>query len=133
MQKVKTKVVRNNVNPEWNDELTLAVVDLNHPVLLTVYDRDLFTRDDSMGDAEIDIKPYVEHLKMCVKGLDNDTTVCRLTPTRENCLAEDSSFVWKDGKLVQDMCLRLRNVERGEIHLQLEWITPPGSRGLHSA
>ncbi|KAK6931597.1 C2 domain [Dillenia turbinata] len=132
-KKVKTKVVKNNINPEWNDELTLGVADLNHPILLTVYDKDSISRDDRMGDAEIDIKPYVEHLKMGVKGLDNDTTVCRLSPTRENCLAEVSCIIWKDGKLVQDMCLRLRNVERGEIHLQLEWITPAGSKGLHSA
>lgn len=31
-QKVKTRVVRQNVNPEWNDELTLSVADPRQPI-----------------------------------------------------------------------------------------------------
>lgn len=34
MQKLKTRVVKNNCNPEWNDELTLSIEDLNVPINL---------------------------------------------------------------------------------------------------
>jgi hypothetical protein len=32
--------------------------------------------------------------------------------------------------LVQNLFLRLKHVETGEVELQLEWIDIPGSRGL---
>ncbi|KAK2387826.1 Calcium-dependent lipid-binding (CaLB domain) family protein [Trifolium repens] len=51
-QKLKTKVVRNNLNPEWNDDLTLYISDTHTPVHLQVYDKDNFSLDDKMGDAE---------------------------------------------------------------------------------
>ncbi|KAK8557658.1 hypothetical protein V6N12_009887 [Hibiscus sabdariffa] len=62
-QKLKTRVIKKNVNPVWNDDLTLSVADPSLPVKLAVYDRD-------------------------------------------------------------------RNVESGEVELQLEWIDVPGSTGL---
>ena len=43
----------------------------------TVYDKDTFTVDDQMGNAEIDIKPYIEALKMG-KGLQNLPNGCAL-------------------------------------------------------
>lgn len=33
-QKLKTRVVRKNVNPEWNEELTLSILDANAPIKL---------------------------------------------------------------------------------------------------
>lgn len=34
MQKVKTRVMKDNCNPEWDEELTLMVKDLNRTVML---------------------------------------------------------------------------------------------------
>ena len=31
---MKTRVIKQNINPEWNDDLTLSVVDPNLPVLI---------------------------------------------------------------------------------------------------
>ncbi|KAM7467440.1 hypothetical protein LguiB_015002 [Lonicera macranthoides] len=129
-QKLKTRFVKDTCNPEWNDELTLSVIDPNAPINLTVYDKDTFTLDDKMGDADIDIKPYLECLKMGLKDLPNGTTIQRVQPNRENCLADESCIVWENGKIVQDMCCRLRNVECGEVEIQIEWINLPGRRGL---
>ncbi|GAU44510.1 hypothetical protein TSUD_122800 [Trifolium subterraneum] len=129
-QKLKTKVVKKNLNPEWNDDLTLSISDLHTPIHLHVYDKDSFTMDDKMGDAEIDIGPFVEAVKMRLEGLPNDTIVTRVQPSRQNCLAEESHIVYKDGKVFQNMVLRLRNVESGEVELQLHWIDIPGSKGL---
>ncbi|KAK6242328.1 C2 domain - like 10 [Theobroma cacao] len=133
-EKLKTRVVKNNCNPEWNDELTLSINDPNVPIILTVYDKDTFTVDDQMGNAEIDIKPYIAALKMG-KGLQNLPNGCalkRIQPGRTNCLADESSIVWNDGKITQDMHLRLKNVECGEVLIQLEWIEIPGCKGLES-
>lgn len=96
----------------------------------TVYDKDTFTTDDKMGDAEIDIKPYVECLRMGLKSLPNGEVVKRVKPSRTNSLSEESCCVWNNGKIVQDMCLRLRNTESGEVAIQLEWIDLPGCKGL---
>ncbi|KAG4168955.1 hypothetical protein ERO13_A12G056400v2 [Gossypium hirsutum] len=129
-QKLKTRVIKKNVNPEWNEDLTLSIVDLSLPVKLTVYDRDTFSLDDKMGDAEFEIGPLVNAVKMRLEGLPNGTIITKVQPSRENCLSQESCIIWNNGKVVQDMFLRLRNVETGEVELQLEWIHVPGSRGL---
>ncbi|KAL0464151.1 UNVERIFIED_CONTAM: protein C2-DOMAIN ABA-RELATED 4 [Sesamum latifolium] len=54
-QKLKTRVINKDINPEWNEDLTLSVSDPNQPVSLTVFDHDTFSPDDPMGDAEFHI------------------------------------------------------------------------------
>ncbi|CAN0871655.1 Protein C2-DOMAIN ABA-RELATED 9, partial [Linum grandiflorum] len=129
-QKLKTKVVKNNCNPEWNEELTLSIRDTNFPILLTVYDKDTLTADDKMGEVNIDIKPFVAAHKMGLHNLPNGCTIKRIQPTRENFLAEESAITWNEGKILQDMVLKLQNVESGEVHIQLEWIDVPGCKGI---
>lgn len=34
MQKLKSSGAKNDCNPEWNDELTLSIKDLNVPITL---------------------------------------------------------------------------------------------------
>ncbi|KZV49369.1 hypothetical protein F511_10909 [Dorcoceras hygrometricum] len=121
-QRVKTKVVKSNCNPVWDEELTIYIKNLDVPILLTVYDKDTFTGDDSMGDAQIDIKRYLECLKMGLKDLPDDTRVDRVLPSPDNCLADESCVVWNEGKMTQQMILRLRNTESGEVEIQIEWI-----------
>ncbi|KAK7400745.1 hypothetical protein VNO78_12040 [Psophocarpus tetragonolobus] len=127
-QKLKTGVVKDNCNPEWNEELTLYVKDVNVPILLTVSDKDTFSADDTMGDAEIDLKPYLQCVKMELSDLPEGHVVKRVQPDRTNCLAEESNCIWKNGKLMQEMSLRLRNVNSGEINVEIEWL--PVSEGL---
>ncbi|CAL0331118.1 unnamed protein product [Lupinus luteus] len=129
-QKLKTRVIKKDVNPEWNEDLTLSVSNPLCPFVLTVYDHDTFTKDDKMGDAECDISPFIEALKMNTEGLPNGTIIRRIHPSRKNCLADDSCIVFNDGKVVQDIVLRLRNVECGEVEIQMEWIDLPGSKIL---
>ncbi|KAB2619793.1 ADP-ribosylation factor GTPase-activating protein AGD11 [Pyrus ussuriensis x Pyrus communis] len=129
-QKLKTGVVKRNVNPEWNERLTLSVTEPNIPITLSVYDKDTFSFDDKMGDAEFDIALFIKVLRMQLEGLPDGTVLTKVQPSRENCLAEESCIIWSNGKLVQNMILRLRNVECGEVELQLQWIDVPSSRGL---
>ncbi|XVF43604.1 hypothetical protein PTKIN_Ptkin02bG0053000 [Pterospermum kingtungense] len=133
-QKLKTHVVKRNCNPEWNEELTLSINDPNARIDLTVFDKDTFTGDDQMGNAEIDIKPYIEALKLG-KGLQNLPNGCalkRIQPGKTNYLADESSIVWNSGKITQDMRLKLRNVECGEVLIHLEWVEDSGCKGLES-
>ncbi|KAF7135044.1 protein C2-DOMAIN ABA-RELATED 4-like [Rhododendron vialii] len=129
-QKLKTHVIRKDVNPVWNEDLTLSISDPNLPIKLTVYDHDTFSKDDKMGDAEFDVKAFVEAMRMDLHGLPAGTVVSRVQPSRQNCLAEESCIRWTDGMVAQDICLRLRNVECGEVELSLHWIDLPGSKGL---
>ncbi|CAA7022432.1 unnamed protein product [Microthlaspi erraticum] len=130
LHKLKTRTVEDNCNPEWNEELTLAIKNLNEPVNLTVYDKDTFTSHDKMGDAQIDIMPFVEVHKLGLEELPDGTVIKTVLPTKDNNLAEESKIVSENGKVVQDMILVLRNVECGEVEIQLEWIILPGGRGL---
>ncbi|XP_043696385.1 protein C2-DOMAIN ABA-RELATED 4-like isoform X1 [Telopea speciosissima] len=129
-QKLKTRVIKNNINPEWNEDLTLSVQEPLLPVKLTVYDHDTFSKDDKMGDAEFEINTFIDVLKMSLDGFPSGTTITRIPPSRQNCFVEDSCVIWQNGKVIQDMCLRLKNVECGELELQLQWIDLPGSKGL---
>ncbi len=129
-QKLKTCVINSNCNPEWNEELTLSVRDVKTPIHLTVYDKDTFSVDDKMGDADIDIKPYIQSVKMGLNKLPNGCAVKRIQPSRSNCLAEESSCIWKNGNIIQEMILRLRNVECGEVVVEIEWVDIPGCKGL---
>ncbi|KAL4355069.1 hypothetical protein GQ457_06G000520 [Hibiscus cannabinus] len=93
-----------------------------------------FSRDDQMGVVVIDIKPFIAALKM-VKSLHNLPSSCalkRIQCNRSNCLAEESSVVWENGRVTQDMRIKLQDVECGEILLQLNWTEVPGSKGLES-
>ncbi|KAG0484788.1 hypothetical protein HPP92_008669 [Vanilla planifolia] len=127
-QKLKSRVIKRNVNPEWNEELTLYVEDPSLPVKLKVYDKDTFSFDDPMGNAEFDIRPLFDVSLMDLRDFPDGSIVKKLIPNRKNCLAEESLIHLENGKILQDMFLRLRNVERGEIELQLQWISIPTPR-----
>jgi hypothetical protein len=94
-----------------------------------VYDKNTFI-DDSMGNAELDISPLVEVVRMRLQDVADNTAIRTLVPNRQNCLAEESRIFIAEGKVKQDLVVRLKNVECGEIELQLQWVDVPGSRGV---
>ncbi|CDY49631.1 BnaCnng17830D [Brassica napus] len=54
------------------------------------------------------------------------TVIMKIQASRQNCLSEESKIVWNKGKIVQNMFLKLQNVECGEVEIQLEWIDVSG-------
>ncbi|XP_006346893.1 protein C2-DOMAIN ABA-RELATED 2-like isoform X2 [Solanum tuberosum] len=91
-----------------------------------VYDKDTFSYDDKMGDAELDVVPFIDAVRMTrFKNIPNGVILSRIMPNRQNCYSEESCIVYENGKVVQNVFLRLRNVECGEIQLQLQWIDVP--------
>uniref|UniRef100_A0A7N0UCN9 C2 domain-containing protein n=1 Tax=Kalanchoe fedtschenkoi TaxID=63787 RepID=A0A7N0UCN9_KALFE len=127
-QEVKTRIMHHNCNPQWNEGLTLYATKSDITIRLVVFDHDTCSADDEMGEAEIDVKPYLK----CYKGLNmammtsnmsrpqEGGLISMVQPTKKNCLARESCIVWGKGKLVQEMSLVLRNVECGEVDIEIE-------------
>lgn len=92
--KLNTRVIRNDVNPEWNKNFIISVVDPNIPVMMMVHDHDASIKDDIMGDAYFCIKPLLKALKIDVSNLPTGTIISRTKPCRANCLDEESCVVY---------------------------------------
>ncbi|KAL4281020.1 hypothetical protein GQ457_03G010500 [Hibiscus cannabinus] len=132
-QKVKTRYIKKNCNPEWNEELILSIKDLNVPISLMMFDKDTFSDDDPMGTAVIDIQPYIEavRLRKSVGQLPSGVALKKVQPSETNDLADESCIILEnDNKITQKMHIKLKDVESGELIIQLEWADIPGSKGL---
>lgn len=122
-QKAKTKVIKSNLNPVWNEVLTLSVPQKYGPLKLQVYDHDVLSRDDIMGEAEVDLQPMITAaMAFGDPGLLSDMQIGRWLMSRDNALARDSAVSVVGGRVKQEVSLRLQNVECGEVDLELEWI-----------
>ncbi|KAH9322996.1 hypothetical protein KI387_017635 [Taxus chinensis] len=119
-----TRVVDKNLNPVWDEEFRFPITDFNRCSSLqlqvwdkdTVFGIDCLDPDDYMGEAVIDLKPLVKGDGFPAQGK------VVLYASEGNCLFKDSVIVeHAEGKRVQDVCLRLRNVKSGLLYLQLEW------------
>eukprot|EP00268_Persea_americana_P043610 TRINITY_DN4388_c0_g2_i1.p1 TRINITY_DN4388_c0_g2~~TRINITY_DN4388_c0_g2_i1.p1 ORF type:complete len:305 (-),score=58.99 TRINITY_DN4388_c0_g2_i1:245-1159(-) len=122
-QSVKTRVIKSNLNPVWNERLMLSIPDPVPPLKLQVYDKDKFSADDRMGEAEIDIQPLVS----AAKAYENSTIsesmqLGKWLASEDNTLVKDSVISLTDGKVKQEITLRLQNVERGELEIELECV-----------
>ncbi|KAG6573810.1 putative ADP-ribosylation factor GTPase-activating protein AGD11 [Cucurbita argyrosperma subsp. argyrosperma] len=122
-QSVKTRVIKSSLNPVWNESLMLSIPDFVPPLRVLVYDKDTFSTDDFMGEAEIDIHPLLSAAQACEK-----STACEpmqlanWVAGKENTLAKDGIISLVDGKPRQDVSLKLQNVERGVLDMELECV-----------
>lgn len=89
-----------------------------------VYDKDTFSTDDFMGEAEIDIQPLVNAAKALEScSLDETTQLCNWKARRENSFkggGGDGIITLEEGKAKQQIALKLQNVERGVLEIELE-------------
>uniref|UniRef100_A0A7N0RI73 ADP-ribosylation factor GTPase-activating protein AGD11 n=1 Tax=Kalanchoe fedtschenkoi TaxID=63787 RepID=A0A7N0RI73_KALFE len=123
-QTVKTRVIKNNLNPVWNEQLMLSIPEEVPPLKVLVYDKDKFTTDDFMGEAEIDIQPLLTAAKENEKNpaVDEGAQLGMWEAGKDNALAKDSVITLVEGKVKQEIHLRLQNVERGVLELELECV-----------
>ncbi|KAK6933955.1 C2 domain [Dillenia turbinata] len=120
-QSVKTRVIKSSLNPVWNEQLMLSIPDQIPPLKLLVYDKDTFSTDDFMGQAEIDIQPLLSAAKAYENSTINESMqLGKWVASKENTLVKDSIISLVDGKVKQDITLRLQNVERGVLEMELE-------------
>lgn len=122
-QTVQTAVVKSNLNPVWNEEHMLSVPQDYGALKLKVFDHDTFSADDIMGEAEIDIQPLITSaMAYGDPGMFGDMQIGKWLKSHDNALIEDSIINIVDGKVKQEMQLKLQNVESGEIELEVEWV-----------
>lgn len=103
---------------------------INHYSLLSfylelqqVYDHDTFSADDIMGEAEIDIQPMITSaMAFGDAGMFGNMQIGKWLKSNDNALMNDSTVNIVDGKVKQEVNLKLQNVECGELELELEWI-----------
>ncbi|KAF8032102.1 hypothetical protein BT93_D1116 [Corymbia citriodora subsp. variegata] len=112
-QTAKTKVIKSCLNPIWNEELSFTLAEPVGMLNLEVFDRDHFKADDKMGHAHISLQPIVSaaRLRQILKVSSGETTLRKVAPDDDNCLARDSSISCIEGEVVQDMWLRLSDVK----------------------
>ncbi|XP_047309303.1 ADP-ribosylation factor GTPase-activating protein AGD12-like [Impatiens glandulifera] len=122
-QKAQTTVMRSNLNPIWNEELMLSVPQNYGPVKLEVYDYDTFSADDIMGEADIDIQWMISSAMVYGDAaMFGNMQIGKWLKADDNALVEDSTVNIVDGRVKEEVSLKLQNVESGEIDLELEWI-----------
>ncbi|XP_021682764.1 probable ADP-ribosylation factor GTPase-activating protein AGD11 [Hevea brasiliensis] len=122
-QSVKTRVIKNNLNPVWNESLMLSIPEDIPPLKLLVYDKDTFSTDDFMGEAEIDIQPLVAAAKAYeTSTITEPMQLGKWVASKDNTLLKDGVITLVDGIVKQDISLRLQNVERGVLEIELECV-----------
>ncbi|KAL4290660.1 hypothetical protein GQ457_14G018640 [Hibiscus cannabinus] len=122
-QSVKTRVIKNNLNPVWNESLMLSIPENIPHLKVIVYDKDTFSHDDFMGDAEIDIQPLVIAAQAHERSeIDESMQLGELVGSKDDALEKDGIITLTDGKVKQDLCVRLQNVERGVLEIELECV-----------
>ncbi|XP_038982561.1 ADP-ribosylation factor GTPase-activating protein AGD12-like isoform X1 [Phoenix dactylifera] len=122
-QVAQTTIIKSNLNPVWNEELKLAVPKKYGPLKLHVFDHDMLSKDDLMGEAEVDLQPMITAaMAFGDPDLLADMQIGKWLQSNDNALTKDSTINIVDGKVKQEVSLKLQNVESGEIELELEWI-----------
>ncbi|KAF3778685.1 putative ADP-ribosylation factor GTPase-activating protein [Nymphaea thermarum] len=88
-----------------------------------VYDKDTFSADDRMGEAEVDIQPLVAaSVAYENSGIREPMQLGKWRASEDNSLVKDSVITLVDGKVKQEITLKLKNVERGELEIELECV-----------
>ncbi|XP_042411288.1 probable ADP-ribosylation factor GTPase-activating protein AGD11 isoform X3 [Zingiber officinale] len=122
-QSMKTRVIKSNLNPIWNEKLMLSIPDPIPPLKLQVYDKDTFSTDDHMGEAQIDIQPLVAAAKAYENsGISESMQLGKWLASEDNTLVKDSIISLDQGRVKQEITLKLQNVERGELEIELECV-----------
>lgn len=121
-QSMKTKVIKNTLNPIWNERLMLSIPDPVPPLKVQVFDKDTFTSDDRMGEAEVDIQPLISAAREYQNSMVTEPAICTFLASENSILVKDSVISIVDGKVEQEIALRLQNVEHGEIEIKLECV-----------
>ena len=82
-----------------------------------------------MGNAHLNLQPIVSATRMrdILRVSAGETTLRKVIPDGENCLVRESSINCVNGEVVQNVWLRLRGVESGEIELTVKFISPIAS------
>lgn len=106
-QTLRTDTIKCNLNPVWNQSLMLSIPQHIPPLKMVVYDKDIFSSDDYMGEAEIDIEPLFSAAKAKANIINTEST-------------ELTKVTKEDENVMQTLSVTLQNVEKGVVDIELE-------------
>ena len=89
-----------------------------------MFDHDVFSVHDSMGEPVVDLNPLILVVQMHV-GMFEEFGCEKIGWSSDNDLIEDSNIEVIDGLIKHDVILKLKNVEREDLDVLLEFV-PPG-------
>ena len=97
-----------------------------------MFDRDTFKFDDKMGRAHVNLQALVSGIKLsrALKLSAGETKLRKVAPDGENRLMAESFVTFRDGEIEQNICLKLCDVESGELELSLRWSPRPPSAAV---
>ncbi|URE30308.1 ADP-ribosylation factor GTPase-activating protein, partial [Musa troglodytarum] len=120
-QKAQTTVKKSNLNPVWNEELKFSIPQRYGALKLQVYDHDVLSADDIMGEAEIDLQPMITAtMAFGDSELLANMQIGKWLKTSDNALVKDSIVNIVDGKIKQEADLRYRHPPRREQKMDLK-------------
>ncbi|CAN1227831.1 ADP-ribosylation factor GTPase-activating protein AGD12 [Linum grandiflorum] len=77
-----------------------------------------------MGEADIDLHPLINSaVAYGDPEMFGNMQIGKWLKSDDNALIEDSTINIVDGKVKQQVFLKLQNVESGELELELEWLS----------
>ncbi|KAF0935348.1 hypothetical protein E2562_032043 [Oryza meyeriana var. granulata] len=122
-QKAQSSVIKASLNPVWNEELKFSVPQQYGPLKLQVFDHDMLSKDDLMGEAEIDLQPMINAAAAFGDPeLLGDMQIGRWLKSGDNALVRDSAVVVAGGQVKQEVSLKLQFTESGQVELEMQWI-----------
>ncbi|KAJ9563634.1 hypothetical protein OSB04_008794 [Centaurea solstitialis] len=121
-QSVKTRVIKSNLNPVWNEKLMLSIPDNIPPLKVIVYDRDTFKPDDFMGDGEIDIQPLLAAARASCGLNGSSMDLGKWAESKDSTFEKDGMITLEKGTVKQQIALKLQNVEKGVLQMELECV-----------
>lgn len=76
-----------------------------------------------MGEAELDIQPLFSAAKAYEKSsIDESMQLGRMVAGKDNTLERDGVITLVNGRVKQNIAIRLQNVERGVVEFELECV-----------
>ncbi|CAA7408915.1 unnamed protein product [Spirodela intermedia] len=103
---------QSNLNPNWNEELQLSVPQGYGTLKLRVFDYDTFSTDGIIGEVEVDLQPMITSVMAFGDAeLLVDMQIEKLLKSEDNALVDDNTINIINGKVRQDVSLKLQNVE----------------------
>lgn len=80
-----------------------------------------------MGNAYLNLQPITSSTRMkhVVHTSAGEIPLRKVVPDSDNCLARESSIICVNGEVVQNVWLRLCEVESGEIELKIKIVDAP--------
>jgi len=129
-QKVKTRTVKRNLNPVWDDELTVGVPFPPGQLIVEVMDKDTFSKDEFLGGAKVNLEPFVTVARKYHAETTNNNKRDRkktkeigmVLASQHSELVKDSPIFCRGGKVQQNLHLKLDDARSGEIEIEFTWV-----------